>query len=139
MYIFFAFALLLDVRLSALGYVYALPVIALLSLFLGSLGLLLANYIKQLENFAGVMNFVIFPLFFLSSALYPLWKMREASEWLYQICAFNPFSSGVELLRFALYEKLEHNALAVVLSLTAITFIFAVRSFRPKASKGRFS
>ncbi|WP_370136012.1 ABC transporter permease [Alteromonas sp.] len=138
-YIFFAFALLLDVRLSALGYVYALPVIALLSLFLGSLGLLLANYIKQLENFAGVMNFVIFPLFFLSSALYPLWKMREASEWLYQICAFNPFSSGVELLRFALYEKLEHNALAVVLSLTAITFIFAVRSFRPKASKGRFS
>jgi len=85
------------------------------------------------------MNFVIFPLFFLSSALYPLWKMREASEWLYQICVFNPFSSGVELLRFALYEKLEHNALAVVLCLTAITFIFAVRSFRPKASKGRFS
>ena len=57
-YIFFAFALLLDVRLSALGYVYALPVIALLSLFLGSLGLLLANYIKQLENFR-VMNFVV--------------------------------------------------------------------------------
>ena len=25
-----------------------------------------------------------------SSALYPLWKMREASEWLYWICALNP-------------------------------------------------
>ena len=27
------------------------------------------NLIKQLENFAGVMNFVIFPMFFASSAL----------------------------------------------------------------------
>jgi ABC-2 type transport system permease protein len=31
---------------------------------LGSLGLLLSSLIKQLENFAGVMNFVIFPMFF---------------------------------------------------------------------------
>ena len=137
-YIFFAFSLLLDVRLPLLGYLYALPVIALLSLFLGSLGLLLANYIKQLENFAGVMNFVIFPLFFLSSALYPLWKMREANEWLYQLCAFNPFSSGVELLRFALYEKLATVPLIVIVSLTVATFALAVRSFRPKASKGHF-
>lgn len=138
-YIFFAFALILDVQLSLAGYLYALPIIALLSLFLGSLGLLLANYIKQLENFAGVMNFVIFPLFFLSSALYPLWKMREANEWLYQICAFNPFTTGVELLRFALYEKLATQPLLIIIMLTIITFTFAVRSFRPKAYKGRFA
>ena len=25
-----------------------------------------------------MMNFVVFPMFFLSSALYPLWKLREA-------------------------------------------------------------
>ena len=115
-----------------MGYIYALPIIALLSIFLGSLGLLLANSIKQLENFAGVMNFVIFPMFFLSSALYPLWKMQEASEWLYQVCAFNPFTSGVELLRFGLYEKLAAKELVIVLVLTLITFTFAVRSFRPK-------
>ena len=35
--------------------------------------------IKQLENFAGVMNFVIFPMFFASSALYPLWRVKESS------------------------------------------------------------
>ena len=49
----------------------------------GALGMLLSSTIKQLENFAGVMNFVIFPMFFASSALYPLWKMREGSLWLY--------------------------------------------------------
>ena len=48
-------------------------------IMLGALGLLLSSWIKQLENFAGVMNFVIFPMFFASSALYPLWRVQEAS------------------------------------------------------------
>jgi len=138
-YLFIAIAIATGIDLPWIGLLTALPALLISAFALALIGLLLASWFRGLENFAGVMNFVIFPLFFLSSALYPLWKMREASEWLYQICAFNPFSSGVELLRFALYEKLEHNALAVVLCLTAITFIFAVRSFRPKASKGRFS
>ena len=41
--------------------------------------MLLSSVIRQLENFAGVMNFVIFPMFFASSALYPLW-LRAASR-----------------------------------------------------------
>jgi ABC-2 type transport system permease protein len=48
------------------------------------------------------------------------------------VCAFNPFTSGVELLRFGLYEKLAAKELVIVLVLTLITFTFAVRSFRPK-------
>ena len=43
------------------------------ALMLASLGLLLSVHVKQLENFAGTMNFVIFPMYFLSTALYPLW------------------------------------------------------------------
>jgi len=39
---------------------------------LGALRMLLSSVVKQLESFAGVMNFVIFPMFFASSALYPL-------------------------------------------------------------------
>ena len=45
---------------------------------LGAVGLLLSVHIRQLENFAGTMNFVIFPMFFVSSALYPLWKVQES-------------------------------------------------------------
>lgn len=134
-YTFLLFAVLLDVKLSWLGYLYALPVVFLLALFLGSLGLLLANYVRQLENFAGVMNFVIFPMFFLSSALYPLWKMREASEILYWICKLNPFTSSVELLRFSLYERLAIEPLLVVGAVTIVCFFAAVRSFQPKAVK----
>ena len=31
------------------------------------------------------MNFVIFPMFFASSALYPLWQVRESSPLLYYL------------------------------------------------------
>ena len=99
---------------------------------LSALGLLLSNGIRQLENFAGVMNFVIFPLFFLSSALYPLWKMRESSEWLYWLCALNPFTHAVELVRFALYERFNALALAVCVGLTLLFSLLAVLTFNPQ-------
>jgi len=81
---------------------------------------------------AWVMNFVIFPLFFLSSALYPLWKMREASEWLYWLCAVNPFTHAVELVRFALYERFNPLALAVCMGLTLLFALLAVLTFNPQ-------
>jgi ABC-2 type transport system permease protein len=99
---------------------------------LSALGLLLSNAIRQLENFAGVMNFVIFPLFFLSSALYPLWKMRDSSEWLYWLCAVNPFTHAVELVRFALYERFAGLALLVCLGLTVVFTALAVLTFNPQ-------
>ena len=126
-YAFFAIAWLYGVQPPASGLLVALP-----ALLLSALGLLLSNGIRQLENFAGVMNFVIFPMFFLSSALYPLWKMREASEWLYWICAVNPFSHAVELVRFALYEQFNALALAVCLGLTLLFSLLAVLSFNPQ-------
>ena len=83
----------------------------------GALGMLVSSTIKQLENFAGIMNFVIFPMFFASSALYPLWKMREGSLWLYYICLYNPFTYAVELIRFAFYIEVNWQALAVVVGM----------------------
>ena len=106
--------------------------VLLVALMLSALGLLLSNAIRQLENFAGVMNFVIFPLFFLSSALYPLWKMRDSSEWLYWLCAVNPFTHAVELVRFALYERFAGLALAVCLGLTLLFTLLAVLTFNPQ-------
>ena len=71
-------------------------------LMLGALGMLLSLLVKQLENFAGVMNFVIFPMLFASSALYPLWLCAVQSTALL-VCQLNPFTYGIELIRFALY------------------------------------
>ena len=130
--IFLLFAQLVDVDIPLMGYVSSIPAIFLIAFFLGALGLMLSNLIKQLENFAGVMNFVIFPMFFLSSAGYPLWKMQEASIWLYWLCQFNPFTACVELLRFSLYGQINPVALATVLIATSIASFFALMSFRPQ-------
>ena len=116
-YAFLALAAAFGVVMPAVGYLTVLPALIVAGLMLGALGLLLSSFIKQLENFAGVMNFVIFPMFFVSSALYPLWKMAESSELLYTICALNPFTQAVELIRFALYA--EFNGLALFWSLIA--------------------
>lgn len=131
-YAFLAIAWLYGVQPPAWGLLCALPALLLAALMLAALGLLLSNGIRQLENFAGVMNFVIFPLFFLSSALYPLWKMREASEWLYWLCALNPFSHAVELVRFALYQRLSVTALLVCLGVTLLCAALAVLTFNPQ-------
>src|SRR5262245_26458423 len=98
---------------------------------LGALGMLISSAIKQLENFASVMNFVIFPMFFASSALYPLWRVREASPLLYYICQFNPFTHAVELIRFALYGQLNATALAFVMHCTAAFSVGAILAYDP--------
>jgi len=130
-YAFLLIARAFGVYLPLEGFLYALPVLVLTGLMLGSLGLLLSSVISQIENFAGVMNFVIFPMFFLSTALYPLWKMAESSPLLEQICAFNPFSHAVEALRFALYGKFNSIALIIVSLCTVAFFLAAVWSFNP--------
>ncbi|MEL7166292.1 MAG: ABC transporter permease [Pseudomonadota bacterium] len=117
-YAFLGIAALFGIDVDPLGYVAVFPALFVAGLMLGALGLALSSFIKQLENFAGVMNFVIFPMFFLSSALYPLWKMAESSELLHDICAANPFTHAVELIRFALYAELNLPALGwIVLAL----------------------
>ena len=131
-YAFLAIAWVYGVQPPAWGLLAALPALLLVALMLSALGLLLSNAIRQLENFAGVMNFVIFPMFFLSSALYPLWKMQEASQWLYWLCAINPFSHAVELVRFALYERFSPMAAAVCLGLTIIFTLLAIVTFNPQ-------
>ena len=131
-YAFLLVALLVDVTPPLWGYLTVLPALLLVALLLSSLGLFLSTRIKQLENFAGVMNFVIFPMFFLSSALYPLWKMQEASEWLYWICMANPFTYAVELVRYALYMQLNTESLLVTAAATLLFSVLAVTGFRPQ-------
>ncbi len=133
-YTFLGIAWLWDIRPPLLGYVTVLPALVLSGLMLGAMGLFLSSAIKQLENFAGVMNFVIFPMFFASSALYPLWRMQESSPLLHDICLFNPFTHAVELIRFALYGQIAWPALAVVLGCLALFFGAAAFMYDP--SKG---
>jgi ABC-2 type transport system permease protein len=93
--------------------------------------MLLSSAIRQLENFAGVMNFVIFPMFFASSALYPLWLVQQSSPVVYMICRLNPFSYAVELIRFALYLQVDWISLSVVVVATVVFTAAAIVAYDP--------
>ncbi len=132
-YAFLAVCLAFRVELPLDGLLLAFPAIVVVGMMLGALGLLLSVYIRQLENFAGTMNFVIFPMFFISSALYPLWKLEESGATVvYEAARFNPFTHGVELIRFSLYGQWNGLAATVVLVSFTAFFVLAVVGYDPQ-------
>lgn len=99
-------ALMLLIVLALIGYVGTIvsPFLFLIALLLtaavcAATGMLIAVYSKTLENFAVIMNFVIFPMFFLSGALYPL---QHLPVYLKAVAYLNPFSYGVDLMKHAM-------------------------------------
>lgn len=136
-YTFLGVAAIYGIDMPGVGYALVLPALIVSGLMLGALGLALSSAIRQLENFAGVMNFVIFPMFFLSSALYPLWKMAESSALLRDICAVNPFTHAVELIRFALYGQFNATALGWTILAGLVFLGLAVRGYDPSRGTAR--
>ena len=130
-YTFLIVARFFQVDIPLAGYLTVLPALILTGMMLGALGMLLSSTIRQLENFAGVMNFVIFPMYFASSALYPLQKIQESSIVLHQICSLNPFTYAVELIRFALYGQLHLSALLIVIGALAVFLGGAILAYDP--------
>jgi ABC-2 type transport system permease protein len=77
------------------------------------------------------MNFVIFPMFFASSALYPLWRVKESSPLLYYVCELNPFTHATEMIRFAMYEQVPWVSVGVVAGCTAAFLFGAILAYDP--------
>lgn len=76
-----------------------LPPAFLTALLCASMGGLIAVWSKTLDNFAVIMNFVIFPVFFLSGALYPVTQLPDLLRY---VVLINPFSYGVDLLKHSI-------------------------------------
>jgi ABC-2 type transport system permease protein len=66
--------------------------------FIG-LGLIFASKMKDIQGFSLIINFVIFPLFFLSGAVYPLSNLPDPVRYISYI---DPLTFGVDGLRGAL-------------------------------------
>jgi ABC-2 type transport system permease protein len=69
--------------------------ILIASTFIG-LGLVFASNMKDMQGFQLIMNFVIFPLFFLSGALFPL---ANLPAWIRVISHLDPLTYGIDGLR----------------------------------------
>src|SRR2546429_9572281 len=91
-----------QLRPTLAGALLGLVALVLSGLALGALGVVLAASIRSIENVAGVMNFVVFPMLFLSGALYPV---RHLGPVLRAVAYANPLAYGVDLLKHALLDR----------------------------------
>jgi ABC-2 type transport system permease protein len=62
-YVFLAACIPFGVTFEPMAWLDVLPALVISGLMLGALWLFLSVYIRQVENFAGAMNFVMFPMF----------------------------------------------------------------------------
>jgi ABC-2 type transport system permease protein len=76
-----------------------LGAVALGSVALASVGMVIASRMRSIENFAGIMNFLMFPMFFLSSALYPAVLLPA---FLQPFVRANPLTYAIDLMRHPL-------------------------------------
>lgn len=98
---------------------------AVLALVLGAaasgvVGLLVAAPLRSVENFAGVINVVLFPMLFLSGALYPTERMPSA---LRSVARLNPVSYAVDLMRAALGQPSEFGVMRSASALAATALV----------------
>jgi ABC-2 type transport system permease protein len=109
----------LGVPLTPSSFLLSLVLMITISLSLVSIGLIIASLIETIESFGVIMNFLIFPLIFLSGAFYPL---QEAPRWLKLVSYVNPLTYGVETLRHTII----HTATLPFSLSFAVIFLFSI-------------
>ena len=107
----------------------SLLVMTALCLALTSFGAGLASMVEDFQGFQGINNFIIFPLYFLSSALYPL---TNAPEFLRIASDVNPLTYCVDALRYTMIHQthfgLTKDLIVITVTLVA-SMVFAVDRF----------
>jgi ABC-2 type transport system permease protein len=125
-----AVAIVLGFRAQSIAaYAAAIVVMAILSLALTHFGAGLASSVQDFQGFQAITSFVMFPLFFLSNALYPL---DSAPTVLKLIASLNPLSYAVDGLRFILIGQSHFSIwldMAVLLATLGVATVFAVNRF----------
>ena len=108
----------LVLTVSPEGMAAAAGALALGALVSAVLGLLVAARLRSVENFAGVINVVLFPLLFVSGALYPTEGMPGPLRLLARL---NPVTYQVDLMRHAFGQPAEFGLGTDALVLVAVT------------------
>ena len=103
------------------------------STFIG-LGLIFASRMKDIHGFSLIMNFVVFPLFFLSGALFPL---ENLPVWIRYVSYLDPLTYGVDGLRSVLIGVSSFSVLfdfAVLMGFSAVTISIGAYFFEKSES-----
>ncbi|KUL05230.1 MAG: ABC-type polysaccharide/polyol phosphate export system permease component [Methanomicrobiales archaeon 53_19] len=105
----------------------------LIGICFAALGIAIASRMEDMHGFQLIMNFVIFPIFGLSGALFPI---ESLPGWVIPLTLVNPLTYGVEGIRYGLLGTSAIHplvSLAVLGLTTAVMIVIGAFLFR-KAS-----
>jgi ABC-2 type transport system permease protein len=95
-----------------------------------SIGLVIGANLTSPEGFSLVINFVMWPMFFFSGALFPV---SNLSPWLAAVTKINPMTYGVDAMR-GIILGINHYSLlldtVVLMVFTAMMIGIGIMSFR---------
>ena len=120
------FAPLASVTLTPLNVLATIVATFVTALAISGMGVVIAMWITDFENFGTIQNFITLPLYMFSGAIFPT---RQVPLWLHTVLLLNPLTYGVNAIRGVLldYEivSVPFN-LAVLLAFTGVMLMLAI-------------
>ncbi len=115
---------------SLYGFLVAFAFMALIGISFTAFGIAIASKMEDMQGFQLIMNFVIFPIFGLSGALFPI---SSLPAWMKSITLIDPLTYGVEGIRYGLLGTSQISpalSLAVLASFAAVSLTVGAYLFR---------
>ncbi len=108
---------------SIAGFLVALMFMVLIGISFTAFGIAIASRMEDMTGFQLIMNFVVFPIFGLSGALFPI---SSLPAWLSPVTMADPLTYGVEGIRYGLTGVSQVSPLLCFLVLGGFAVIMAV-------------
>jgi ABC-2 type transport system permease protein len=108
-FIILVFSVFIGLRIpNAAGFLLAFGFMVLIGIAFTAFGIAIASRMEDMTGFQLIMNFVVFPIFGLSGALFPI---SSLPSWLVPITLLDPLTYGVEGIRYGLTGVSQINPL----------------------------
>ncbi|MDG6256842.1 MAG: ABC transporter permease [Methanomicrobiaceae archaeon] len=108
---------------SAAGFVIAFLFMVLIGIAFTALGIAIASRMEDMHGFQLIMNFVVFPIFGLSGALFPI---SSLPGWVQPLTMLDPLTYGVEGIRYGLTGTAQINPAVCFVVLAAFSAFMTV-------------
>jgi len=120
------FAPFASVTLTPLNVLATVAATFVTALAIAGLGVVIAMWITDFENFGTIQNFITLPLYMFSGAIFPT---RQVPGWLHAVLLLNPLTYGVNAIRGVLLgydlSSVPLN-LAILLGFTLVMVMIAI-------------
>ena len=116
--------------INPVGFLIALAFMVLIGISFTAFGIAIASRMEDMTGFQLIMNFVVFPIFGLSGALFPI---SSLPAWMIPLTLLDPLTYGVEGIRYGLTGVSQINPLvcgAVIGGFTLVMTILGAYLFR---------